>query len=87
MLKYKEHGLMVIIHLMKKNKDDIHKLNIWKSKDTEYYNNAIETWTKRDVNKRNIANKNKLNYLEIFSCDIDFCIKNINNYINNLSKK
>ena len=70
-----------------KNKDDIHKLNIWKSKDTEYYNNAIETWTKRDVNKRNIANKNKLNYLEIFSCDIDFCIKNINNYINNLTKK
>ena len=30
------------------------------------YDNLISTWTIRDVNKRNIAKNNKLNYLEIF---------------------
>ena len=46
-------------------------LEIWKSKNTDYYNNAIETWTVRDVNKREIAKQNQLNYLEIFSDNID----------------
>ena len=46
-------------------------LSIWKNKNTKYYNNAIETWTIRDVKKRNIARENNLNYLEIFSNDIN----------------
>lgn len=47
--------------------EDNIKLNIWRNKNTKFYNNAIETWTKRDVLKRETAKKNKLNYLEIFS--------------------
>ena len=31
--------------------------------------NAINTWTIRDVNKRNTAKKNNLNYVELFSLD------------------
>lgn len=53
-------------------------INKWKSKNTKYYNNAITTWTIRDVNKLNTAKKNKLNYL-VFYTYIDFLtyIKNI----------
>ena len=32
-----------------------------------YYDNAISTWTIRDVNKRKIAKENKLNWIEFFS--------------------
>lgn len=42
-------------------------LEKWKSKQTKFYNNAINCWTIRDVNKRNIAKTNKLNYLEFFT--------------------
>ena len=52
------------------NDKDIEKLNKWKSKNTKFYNNAIKTWTERDVNKRNIAEKNNLNFIEIFSNNI-----------------
>ena len=42
--------------------DDI---SIWKNKSTNsaYYSNAINIWTVRDVNKRNNAKTNKLNYV------------------------
>ena len=39
----------------------------WKAKNTKFYNNAIQTCTNRDINKRNIAKKNKLNYLVFYS--------------------
>ena len=48
---------------------DKEKLELWESKNTQYYRNAINTWTKRDTNKRKIAKQNKLNYLEFFSYD------------------
>jgi hypothetical protein len=51
----------------KKNKSNLEKLNKWKSKNTKYYEQAIKTWIVRDVNKRNIAKKNNLNYLEFFN--------------------
>ena len=49
--------------------NDKEKLELWKekAKTSKYYQNAINTWTIRDVNKREIANKNGLNYLEFFS--------------------
>ena len=58
------------------NQDDINILNMWKekSKNSLYYINAIEVWTKRDVKKRNISKQNNLNYLEIFSDNIETCI-------------
>lgn len=44
----------------------------WKEKDNEFYRNAIYTWTKLDVDKRNIAKKNNLNYVVLWSiADID----------------
>ena len=53
------------------NENDINVINKWKEKNTQYYNNAINCWSIRDVNKRKIAKQNKLNYLEFFSF-IDF---------------
>ena len=48
---------------------DKEKLELWKekAKTSKYYQNAINTWTIRDVNKRETANKNNLNYLEFFN--------------------
>lgn len=53
----------------KKNK--IHKevIKLWESKNSVYYNSAIDIWTVRDVLKRKTARKNKLNYLEFFSIE------------------
>lgn len=35
----------------------------WRDKNTIYYNNAVSIWTKRDVDKRDCAIRNKLNYI------------------------
>lgn len=65
---------------MKKNKDDIKILNEWieKCNKSEYYKNAIKVWTKRDVKKREIARKNNLNYLEIYSIKLSEVINILN---------
>ena len=47
-------------------KDQV-KLERWKAKQTKYYNNAIKTWTKRDVEKRNKAKEENLDYKEFWS--------------------
>ena len=46
------------------NEADVEKLNYWteKAKTSKYYQNAIETWTFRDVKKLTTAKLNKLNY-------------------------
>lgn len=49
------------------SKEDIKCLSILKERNTKYYNNAIKTWTIRDVNKRNVAIQNKLNYKEFWN--------------------
>ena len=51
------------------NIDDINKLNYWQEKNTKFYQSAIKTWTIRDVNKRNIAKQNKLNYIEVWKIE------------------
>ena len=51
----------------KDNITDQITLEQWKSKETKYYNNAIYTWTIRDVEKRNKAKQEKLNYVELWS--------------------
>jgi len=48
------------------NIEDKNKLKLWKSKSTKFYDNAIKTWTIRDINKRNIVKENKLNWIEFF---------------------
>ena len=58
--------------------EDIIKLNVWqeKAKSSNYYKNAIETWTIRDVQKYTIAKENNLNYLVFYSK------KEIDNWLN-----
>lgn len=56
------------------NQNDINLLNIWKSKNTKYYNIAINVWTKSDVEKRNIAKQNNIKLFEIFSINFDYII-------------
>ena len=46
------------------------------------YEKAINIWTVKDVLKREIAKLNNLNYLEIFSIDLQKAIDIFENYIN-----
>jgi len=41
-------------------------------------------WTERDIKKRNTAKENGLNYLEIFTDDLDECITIFEEYLNGL---
>ena len=52
--------------------NDCNKLSEWleKSEDSDYYKTAIETWTQRDVTKRNVAKKNGLNYVVFWKSDL-----------------
>ena len=56
------------------NTDDQLQLLEWQSKNNEFYNSAIKTWTERDVLKRETAKKNNLNYLEVFTTNINVLI-------------
>lgn len=58
-------------------------LENWKEKslNDNFFKSAINCWTISDVNKRNIAKENKLNWIEFFHYDIDLIIKEIENYI------
>ena len=51
------------------DKNDIDLVEIWKSKNTKFYQNAIETWTKRDVLKRETAKNNNVNFIEFWNLD------------------
>lgn len=44
------------------------KLKLWqeKAKQSKFYENAIKTWTERDVKKQRIAKENNLNYKVIY---------------------
>ena len=64
-------------HPFTNSEEDMLLLEKWKSRGTDFYKSAIETWTVRDVKKRETAKQNNLNYLEIFSCDLDECIEQI----------
>lgn len=44
------------------NKEHLELLELWKSKNTDYFKNAIYTWTVLDVKKLKCFKKNKLNY-------------------------
>ena len=58
------------------NINDYNKLKLWESKNSKFYRNAIITWTCRDVNKRNVANQNNLNYIEFWN------IEELKNWLN-----
>lgn len=54
-------------HPYTNSEEDRKIVDYWRSKNSKYYNNAIQTWTNRDIEKREIAKQNNLNYLEVFS--------------------
>ena len=51
----------------KNSKEDLDKVAYMKSKHTKYYDNAIDTWTVRDVKKREYLEKNRLNFIVFWS--------------------
>lgn len=59
------------------------KLNFWKekAKKSNFYKNAIETWTVRDKKKLDVAKKNNLNYLVFYT------EKDAQNWILNFKKE
>lgn len=44
---------------------NVEQRNVWENKavNSAYYRNAIDVWTRRDVNKRNVARIHNLNYI------------------------
>ena len=50
-------------------KDDLLTLNKWKLKETKFYENAIKTWTIRDVKKLKTFEDNNLNYKIFYTFD------------------
>ena len=57
------------------NPDDIATTEIWKSKKSKYYDNAIETWVVRDPKKYKTAQKNHLNWAAVYNNNLDDIIK------------
>ena len=53
------------------NKKHIERLNLWKSKNTEFYNIAIDVWTNKDPLKLKTFIDNRLNY-KIFYSEKEF---------------
>lgn len=49
------------------NPNDIALLESWKEKHTPYYDSAIDVWTCRDPQKREIAKKSNIKYIEFWS--------------------
>lgn len=58
--------------------NDINTLYLWteKAKKSNFYKNAIHTWTIRDVHKRNYAKENNLNFYEFYN------ISDLNEFLN-----
>lgn len=48
---------------------DAQKLTSWQAKSSSYIDKAIKTWTLSDVNKRQCARDNKLNYITFWDSD------------------
>lgn len=67
------------------DKNDISDKNVikqWmiKAKSSNFYKNAIRTWTVTDIEKRDCALRNNLNYIVLWNkSDIDKYIKSLNN--------
>ena len=65
----------------KNNQNDINTLNKWKSKNSKYYESAIKTWTISDVKKRIWAKEHNLNWIEVFTNNIDCLIDKVKSLI------
>lgn len=71
------------------SQNDIDTINKWEYKIANghsQYEHAVHIWSKRDPLKRQTAKDNNLNYLEIFSTDLNECILQIQQKIKELDK-
>ncbi len=67
------------------NIKDKELLEFMKSKKSKYYERSVYVWSIRDVKKRTIAKENNINYLEIFSIDLQICVDMILDKLKKLS--
>lgn len=65
----------------KYSKDDQAELQKMIDKNTDYYDIAIDTWTVRDPLKRKTAKENNLNWIEVFTNDLNTLIENVKSKI------
>lgn len=63
------------------SKDDQAELQEMINKNTDYYDIAIDTWTVRDPLKRKTAKENNLNWIEVFTNDLNTLIENVKSKI------
>lgn len=49
------------------NENDRNTVDVWRRKNSRFYDNAIENWTIRDVSKRKTAKENNLNFIEFWN--------------------
>ena len=58
-------------HPFSESVEDLETLDKWKTESitSEFYKNAIEVWTVKDVEKRKIALQNNINWLEFFTLE------------------
>lgn len=56
----------------------------WSSKKSKYYRQAIYVWTELDPRKRKKAVESQINYLEIFSIDINEVITKYTEFVNGI---
>lgn len=54
----------------KDNIDDQNKVTFWSKKDTKYYQNALQNWIQRDVDKRQAARHHQLNYVALWDAKL-----------------
>lgn len=52
------------------SQDDQDMIATWAKRGTKYYKNAIHVWTVADVNKRNMARANNLNYIVFWDSNL-----------------
>jgi hypothetical protein len=67
---------------------DEEKVSVWKekAKTSTFYENALNIWTNTDIKKRECAERNKINFLEIFDySDFAKILKQIDRVINGLT--
>ena len=65
-------------HFYTGNEEDLNIVEQWKQKGTDHYMKAIHIWTISDVEKRDCAIKNNINYVVLWNKN------DINNYLSNL---
>jgi len=65
------------------NKDHQLIVEKWKDENSDFYKTAIDIWTVRDLEKRQIAKENNLNYVILYSKDFNNIHSIINNHIRN----